>query len=772
MKSFVGEQFGNFMLLSAIGSGGFADIYLGEHIHLGSHAAIKVLTTSLTDQDRKIFLDEARFLARLSHQNIVRVFDYGIHTNSGMPYLVMDYAPNGSLRKCHPAGSIVPLANVVTYVRQIANALQYAHDQKLIHRDVKPENMLIGTHNEILLSDFGIALQSTSTKSQSMQEVAGTASYMAPEQFNGHARAASDQYALGIVVYEWLCGFRPYTGSFFEVASQHMFAEPPPMRKNNSQIPPEVELVVKIALTKDPKLRFASVHSFANALQQAAFPTQRPSAPSWSGIPDQSTHVSVSPSQPSIQGTSTPVLTPQMQHTVPPGITPIPPGELPIEARLTNQSNLITPTSATNPASLLPSMDASAVTEQELASDASGAWPAHKPFPSRRSLIIAGVATLSIAGTLGGTWAWLQSGSGSTTPTVTPDKRVSSKGTMFGIDPQHTHVIPNEQTLTAATAKNLQERWHTHLGGSINLSSPLVVDNVLYVGSTNSHLHALNANDGTELWKYNTGNEILSSPACAGDYIYFGSGDNYIYAITKGGKPVWQFRTEGSVYASPVIVDGILYIGSWDRKFYAIDAITGRKVWSTPTENGMTSSPAFANNTVFFGCADKYIYALNASTGKVLWKVQTGDEIFGSPAVVNGVVYVGSKDTYFYAINAQSGKVLWQYQTYGAVQSSPAVWNDSIYVGSKDANLWAFSKNGDLLWQKTVPYEIASSPAIVNGVIYVGSWDHNIYALDISNKGHTLWQGVTTDGIDSSPTVAQGMVYIGSRAGDVYAYGL
>jgi outer membrane protein assembly factor BamB len=770
MKSFVGEQFGNFILLSSIGSGGFADIYLGEHIHLGNYAAIKVLTASLTDQDREIFLSEARFLAKLSHRHIVRVFDYGIHTNSGMPYLVMDYAPNGSLRKCHPPGTIVPLANVVTYVRQIADALQHAHDQKLIHRDIKPENMLIGKHNEILLSDFGIALQSASTKSQTVQEVAGTASYMAPEQFNGHPRAASDQYALGIVVYEWLCGSRPYTGSFFEVASQHMFAEPPPMRKNNAQIPPEVELVVKIALTKDPKLRFASVNSFANALQQAAFPTQRPSAPSWSGIPNQSTHIGVLPSQSGIRGTDTPVLTPQMQQTFPPGITPIPPEEPAIDVRLINRSNAITPHPVTNPPPLL--LGADVPTQRDPTSGASGASPAHRSFLSRRSLIITGAATLGTAGTLGGIWVWLQSGSGSRTPTVTSDKKVSSKGSMFGVDPQHTHIVPNEEMLTTATAKNLKERWNTHLGGSITLSSPLIVGNVLYIGSTNSHLHALNTYDGTELWKYNTDNEILSSPACAGDYIYFGSGDHSVYAVSKDGKPVWQFRTGGSVHASPVIVDGILYIGSWDSNFYALDALTGKKVWSTPTGDGMTSSPAVVNNTVFFGCADKNIYALNATTGKVLWKAPTGDEVFGSPAVVNGVVYVGSKDTYFYAVDARSGKELWKYQTYGAVQGSPAVWNDAIYVGSKDASLWAFSKNGELLWRKSVPYEIASSPAIVNGVIYVGSWDHNIYAFDINNKGNILWQGLTTDGIDSSPTVVQGTVYIGSRAGNVYAYGL
>jgi eukaryotic-like serine/threonine-protein kinase len=756
MESFVGKQFGSFLLISLTGSGGFADIYLGEHVHLGNQAAIKVLTARLTDQDRAAFLSEARFLAKLSHPHIVRVFDYGIDPDSGMPYLVMDYAPNGSLRKRHPTGSIVSLTNVVTYVHQVADALQYAHDQKIIHRDIKPENMLIGKNDEILLSDFGIALQSSSTKSQMVQAVAGTTSYMAPEQFNGHPRAASDQYALGVVVYEWLCGSRPYTGPFFEVATQHMFAELPPLREKNPHIHPEVEQVITIALSKEPKWRFASVHAFANALQQAASLTQNPPAPSWPGIAD---HAIVPP----IKGTDTPVLTPQTQQISSPDLATTPMSEI-ITDKL--------PDLITQPPSLSSGTDANARTEREPASRASVASSAHKPFLSRRSLIIAGATTLGAAGALGGGWFWLQSRSSNTNTPAIPDKNVSSKGTMFGVDLQHTHVIPNEQDLNATTAKDLKEDWRTYLGGHIGLSSPLVVDNVVYVGSTNYNLHALNANTGIEIWRYSTGDEILSSPAYAGGYIYFGSKDNYVYAINKEGRLVWKFPTRGSVVGSPVIVDGVLYIGSWDSNFYAINAITGTKIWSTSTREGITSSPAIVNNTVFFGSGDKNIYALKASTGEVLWKAPTGDEVVGSPAVVNGVVYVGSKDTYFYAIDAQSGKELWKYQTYGAVQSSPAVWNDSIYVGSKDAYLWAFTKNGDLLWQKHVPYEIASSPTIVNGVIYVGSWDHNIYAFDINNKGNTLWQGHTSDGIESSPNVVRGKVYIGSRDGYMYAYAL
>ena len=158
---------------------------------------------------------------------------------------------------------------IVTYVKQVADALQYAHDKKLIHRDIKPENMLVSSNNEVLLSDFGIAIVAQSTHHQSTQETIGTIPYMAPEHIQGKPRAASDQYSLGIVVYEWLCGDRPFHGTFTELCTQHMFAPPPPLREKVPTISPEVEYVVMTALAKDPHQRFASVQAFARALEQA-----------------------------------------------------------------------------------------------------------------------------------------------------------------------------------------------------------------------------------------------------------------------------------------------------------------------------------------------------------------------------------------------------------------------------------------------------------------------------------------------------------------------
>src|SRR5438552_1054869 len=268
MADRVGQQLGNYRLTRLLGCGGFAEVYLGEHRRLKTPAAIKVLHTQLADNNVEGFLKEAQFIANLEHPHIVRILDFDVEDST--PFLVMSYAPNGTLRHLHPKDTLLPLPTVVSYVKQVADALQYAHDEKLIHRDIKPENMLVGRRHEILLSDFGIALVAQSSRYQSTQEMVGTMAYMPPEQIQGKPRPASDQYALGIVAYEWLTGDRPFHGSAIEIVTQHLAIPPAPLREKVPTISRDVEQVVLTALAKDPKERFGSVKAFANALEQAS----------------------------------------------------------------------------------------------------------------------------------------------------------------------------------------------------------------------------------------------------------------------------------------------------------------------------------------------------------------------------------------------------------------------------------------------------------------------------------------------------------------------
>jgi serine/threonine-protein kinase len=265
----VGQQLGVYRLVRLLGQTDFSEVYLGKRLFDSMWVAIKVLDGSFSREDVERFLIQAYSLSHLEHPHIVRTFDFGVEGSS--PFLVMSYAPNGTLRQRHPKGTRLSTSLVVSYVKQVADALQYIHNQQLVHRDIKPHNMLLGPNNEVLLADFGIAVPSYSlcTSGVTPYDFEGTVLYAAPEQLQGKPRRSSDQYALGVVVYEWLCGTLPFSGSFDDVIYQHLFVSPPPFREKGGPISPAVEEVVLKALSKDPDSRFASVQEFAESLEWA-----------------------------------------------------------------------------------------------------------------------------------------------------------------------------------------------------------------------------------------------------------------------------------------------------------------------------------------------------------------------------------------------------------------------------------------------------------------------------------------------------------------------
>ncbi|HZO70993.1 MAG TPA: serine/threonine-protein kinase [Ktedonobacteraceae bacterium] len=188
----VGQHLGNYRLLRLLGKGGFAEVYLGEHRHLATQAAIKVLQAHLGSQaDIESFRREAQTIAGLNHPHIMRVLDFDVEQD--VPFLVMEYAPFGSLRTHHPRGQPLPLPLILLYMQRVASALQYAHQHKLVHRDVKPDNMLLRDEQTVILSDFGIvAIAHSTTSFDTEGGGAGTPGYMAPEQMQGVPRPASE----------------------------------------------------------------------------------------------------------------------------------------------------------------------------------------------------------------------------------------------------------------------------------------------------------------------------------------------------------------------------------------------------------------------------------------------------------------------------------------------------------------------------------------------------------------------------------------------------
>jgi serine/threonine protein kinase len=280
-------RLGSYQLQRKLGEGGMAQVYLARDVRLDREVAVKVLDQKLADRPgfRERFMREARLAAALDHPNIVPLYDFG---DEDALYLVMPYLSGGSLQDLLPRAPL-QTGEVVTYGSQIADALDYAHQRKVVHRDVKPANVLIHADGRLMLSDFGLAKivsQTNTPNAPRNHPDAGTPEYMAPEQVVGSSDARSDIYGLGVVLYLLLTGRLPFTGSSSrDVMEAHLRRDPKPPRHYNSSIPPAMEAVVMRAMAKKPEDRFQRANELGAALLGALISDQAPETVSYISAP-------------------------------------------------------------------------------------------------------------------------------------------------------------------------------------------------------------------------------------------------------------------------------------------------------------------------------------------------------------------------------------------------------------------------------------------------------------------------------------------------------
>ncbi len=274
MDDLIGKQFGPYTLTEKIGEGGMAEVYKGYQRSLNRYVAIKVLRGELARDQEFVtrFQREALAVAKLNHPNILHVYDAGVM--DGVYYIAMDYVEGGSLKELIQRGPL-GIEQAVSLTIQLADALDYAHRHDLIHRDVKPSNVLMTSDGRPLLTDFGIAkvLHADSHLTRTGTAI-GTPEYMAPEQLQGQqVDGRADIYALGVVLFEMLAGWSPFSAPTPMAAMYKQMNEPPPpLRQVNISIPPWLEAVANKALAKRPEERFQRAGEFAAALQQQGMP--------------------------------------------------------------------------------------------------------------------------------------------------------------------------------------------------------------------------------------------------------------------------------------------------------------------------------------------------------------------------------------------------------------------------------------------------------------------------------------------------------------------
>ncbi|HSK78680.1 MAG TPA: serine/threonine-protein kinase [Thermoanaerobaculia bacterium] len=270
----IGRRVGSWVLEREIGRGGMGSVFQARHVSLSTLAAIKVLSPGLESEEsfRQRFHREAGLQAQLRHPNVARVLDY--FEDGGQWFLVVDYLDRGSLAEVlSREGAKVPRPQAIAWARQALAGLGHAHGKGIVHRDVKPANLLLNESGEVAVADFGIARADTGPGLTTTGVAVGTPQYMSPEQIlhpDGIDRR-TDVYSLGVVLYEMLAGRKPFdSGSQFSILQAHVSEPPPPLRSLDPGIPPALEAVVMRALAKKPEERYPDCESMIRDLDRAA----------------------------------------------------------------------------------------------------------------------------------------------------------------------------------------------------------------------------------------------------------------------------------------------------------------------------------------------------------------------------------------------------------------------------------------------------------------------------------------------------------------------
>ncbi len=347
-----------------------------------------------------------------------------------------------------------------------------------------------------------------------------------------------------------------------------------------------------------------------------------------------------------------------------------------------------------------------------------------------------------------------------------------------------------------------------HVTGGQVWSSPVHHQGLVFIGSDDGALWALDAGTLEPRWKIHTGGRVRSTPAVAGDSLFFASDDGFLRAASLSGEETWRFDLGGRSVArilphtqppyaydylssSPAVHDGVVYAGSADGHLYAVDAASGRQRWRFATEAPIRSTPVVDAGTVFFAGWDHQVYAVTAAEGKEVWRFDTGGIVQASPVLGDGRLYVGSRNPKVFALDRKDGSKVWEFtHEDGSWVESTGVYDDgTVYVGSSDAlQLLAFdAASGKLRWRYRTGGWSWATPTVAGDAVYIGAisahpyyfegvtLERGLHAVD-RRTGTRLWAvatralpGFVTGGVFSRPLVLDDRVIFGALDHRVYA---
>ncbi len=660
-------------ILGEIGRGGMAIVYKARDIGLDRIVALKVLPDNhLSDREFvERFLREAKISAKLTHPNIVTIHQVG--QQDGRYYFAMNYIEGEDLSELITRENKLSVDRTLSIMRDVCDALEYAHRHNVIHRDIKSENIIISKNGNAIVTDFGIARASEGTRITQTGISIGTPEYMSPEQAKGEEKIGqtSDIYSAGIVLYEMLTGKVPFSAATpLGVAMKHVQEVPGSPRNFDSSIPVWLESVILKCLSKKPEDRYQQAGDLKRDLR----------------IPDSNPEKVKREKKKTIKKES---------------------GQKKAKSQKRKPKKIESDFSVKNrkkPEKV-------------------------KKIGKLRLAVLIFCFISAVCFSLAGMYQ-LQKSNEMLLPTGKEKWRYKTKGSITSSVYAAGGTIyagSNDKYLYALTAGSGKLKWKAKTNGSV--SNPCRKSRIVYAGSGDNFFYAFNVKNGSIKWRLNTGG-VSSKPCIINGHLFFQSYGNYIYSLNSNtGKINWKFKMGWGGSSVPVSRNGILYVGSRDFHIYSLDSGSGKLIWKYRTEGEVRSSPSVYAGMIYVGSDDGFLYAIIARTGKLRWKKSIGKGIVSTSVISKGILFFGSHNNFIYAVSRDNGKTEWKYRTGGSV-SSPAIDNGVLYAGSQDGYLYSLDcETGALRWKFKTNGPISGGPAVYKGIVYFGSYDGFIYGV-------------------------------------------
>ena len=762
MKRLSDLALGKYEVLQQVATTGLATVYRARDTSTKTLVMLKVFHDYVSREEESLlrYLQEMERIQRLRHPNIVPV--HGVQRDEELAVLVMDYVPWPTLKVAR--GGVMPLGEVVAVICQVATALDYAHGQGVVHRDLRPSNVFYDQESgQVMVSDFGTAtilegghaLVRTTVNTPAL-------SYMPPEQIQGQPPdPRGDVYALGVLAYECLTGERPFDAlNPYTILSRQLTVTPTPPSQLEETLPSSVDNVVLKALTRWPGERYASCGEMAEALERAAGSQamQRPVATEILGQQE-----ALAESQQVEDGR--------------------------VICRHCGSGN---PATARRCSSCWGLLVAEPVITRMEEQQWMGRYLAKLRLRSRivRSVLV-GALLASIA-------FWAYNVIDLRPPLPAPSSGITSQSatgawSMLQRDALHTGAVPGPAWTPEGTVK-----WKSTFQGQI-LATPAVAGGRVYVGTTDNIVAALDKATGDVLWEQPVNVPVYSQVAVAGDMLYVGMRNRTLIALDANtGELRWSYVTGNPIFGSVTVLDGSLYFGSSDRRLYSLDARTGEVRWIRETDGHVASSPAISQGIIVIGNQVHDLYMVDASNGTLryvvdvggpvgmsativddiayftthsrnviafdytqkafpfqkalssfwfqlfvwmvapppprtpglVWSRRLGDSVLGDLATADGRLFIATLSGKLLALDVTTGDVLWQAGDLGRQRSSPIVSGDTVIQAAIDGTIYGFDvAAGDRLWSFSLEEEITASPILAGDTLYVPTVSGTLYAL-------------------------------------------